>query len=222
MRALVSLTICMIALAVCGPAQGQTNEVSTQEARHCSPGDIAAALQAFEVALTTIATSPTEVKMTGLGATPDCNFRFYIPEKPAPDSRWAFCEDEPFLGGVATLGPYKLAGVSRQFAIEFLDAYQWSVVWGPADGVLASRSLIQTSYRDGVDPELGNIIYRHDAFVTQEEPGTYLSRNTQTFFGVPTVTFDVLVDVVSHEEHLDRVENGTWRQWNDDAWGGTP
>ena len=113
---------------------------------------------------------------------------------------------------------YKINGVSRKQAIAELDALDWSVLWGPAAGLQADRSLIRTGYKGFHDPDFGTGVYRQDAFITQEEPGTYLSKTTLSSSGSPIIIFDVLVDVVTHEEHLNRVENGTWRTFNDDAW----
>lgn len=193
-----------------------------QAARHCTIGDVTSALQAFEIAFTHVTPTPMDIKMAGIGSAPNCNFRLFLPEKPSPETRWAFCEDEPFLGGAVLFFGYQLFGFSREDAIAELDLLDWSVLWGPAAGVQTDRSLIRTGYKGFHDADLGTGVYRHDAFITQEEPGTYLSKTTLSFSGNPIIFFDVLVDVVTHEEHLHRVEDGTWRTWNDDAWGSAP
>lgn len=108
---------------------------------------------------------------------------------------------------------YTAAGFSRADAIELLDALESTIHFGPADNVQTEVSLIRTGYKNFKHPELGLTVYTQEAFITQEEPGTYISTWYATFMGAPYAYVETEVDVVSHEEHLLRVENGTWRTW---------
>jgi len=176
-------------------------------------GDVAAALQAFEIGTFYAGTFPTNIKLAGLGGIANCQFRFFAPVKLTNGERWAFCEDEVFLGGNVWNFDYAAFGISRQDAIDELDYLESTVFFGPAAGAQPEQSLIRTGYKDYIHPEFGRTVATQEAFITQESPGTYVSSWTAFFAGEPIANVVVEIDVVSHTEHLHRVENGTWRTW---------
>lgn len=188
-----------------------SKEQFSQAAKHCTIGDVTSDLQAFEIGLYYASGFPGPLKVAGLGGSLNCQYRFFLTEKPNGNP-WEFCEDELFLGGAVVLLPYVEAGLSRQEAVEELDRLGSILYFGPVSGAISEQSLVETNDKEVVLPDRGNTVYTQDAFITQQPPGTYLSSWTQTFDGAPQATIDVLVHVVTHAEHLARVEAGTWRQ----------
>lgn len=197
---------------------GQANdhlESVDPAARHCTLGEVSSALQAFLVGVHYPSDYFSNVKIAGLGGSPDCQYRLFLPEKPIfPESHWTFCEHDVFLGGVTYSIPYKTLGVSRETAIEDLQQVHSTVTFGSRDGLQEQRFLVRTQPRNFVHPSLGNSVYMQEAFITQEAPGTYSSTWTWFQWGAPFTPEVVYVEVVSHEEHLLRVQNGSWRIWS--------
>jgi len=200
----------VLSASVWAESEGETN----RNAKHCTVGDVTAVLEALQIAFFKAADWPADIKIAGLGGSANCQYRFFLPQKPTNGEPFAFCEDEVFLGGVAWSVPYQALGIERQFAIEEdLEHVQSTVLFGPVNGLQSERSLLRTAYKDINLQGIGNIVYTQEAFVTQQEPGLYLSSWTSFFMGTPLDSVDVILEVVSHEEHLRRVENGTWRTW---------
>ena len=212
MRFLFLLTVGLLAStanAQTAESPGQLNQAS----KHCTIGDVTSALQAFEVGVHYASNWPSNIKVAGLGGSVNCQYRFYLPEKPTNGERFVFCEEDVFLGGIMWFWSYKAIGATRKWAIDDLENVKSTVSFGPAAGAQPERSLMRTGYKDFVDPDFGNTVYFQEAFVTQEEPGTYVSTWTAYYMGAPFVNVVTSIDVVTHEEHLHRVENGTWRTW---------
>ena len=192
----------------------ESPEQLSQATKHCTIGDVTSALQAFEIALNNASDFPADIKIAGLGGSVNCQFRFFLPQKPTNGERFTFCEDDVFLGGVVWFVPYEALGVSRELAIEEeLEQLESTVFFGPIAGAQPEQSLMRIANKNYVDADFGNVVYTQEAFITQEEPGTYVSNWTAFFMGAPFFNVVVNVDVVTHEEHLNRVENGTWRSW---------
>jgi len=103
--------------------------------------------------------------------------------------------------------------VSRQYAVDELEKRESTVFFGPVGSALSEQSLLRTGYKDVVRPDVGRVVQAQEAFVTQQEPGTYVSDWTAYYTGTALRNVVVEIDVVSHEEHLHRVETGTWRTW---------
>jgi len=212
MRVLILLAASFLVV----PANAQYTESSgtdNQASKHCTIGDVTSVLQAFEVGIFYASNWPSNIKVGGLGGGVNCQYRFYLPQKPTNGERFAFCEDEVFLGGIMYFWDYKAFGVPRQFAVDDLEKIYSTVTFGLTAGPQPERSLMHTGYKDFVHPEFGNSVYTQEAFITQEKPGTYLSSWTIFYMGTPIDGAVVEVDVVSHEEHLQRVEVGNWRTW---------
>ena len=212
MRTLILLVASLLVV----PANAQTSESTgeiNQASKHCTIGDVSSALQAFEVGVFYASNWPSNIKIAGLGGVANCQFRFYLPEKPTNGERFAFCEDEVFLGGIMWFIHYDEFGVPRQWAVEELTNVESTVFFGPAAGVQTEQTLLRVPPRDFIHPEFGRTVAIQEAFITQMEPGTYVNDWTPFYMGAPFDNVVVEVDVVTHEEHLNRIENGTWRTW---------
>lgn len=182
--------------------------------RHCTLGDVQSTLQAFEVGIFYAGPFPGNIKTAGLGGGVNCQYRFFLPVKPTNGERFTFCEHDVFLGGVVVFYPYKLLGISREYALEDLLQVRSELFFGPADGIQVRQSLLQTGAKGFVHPTLGLTVGYQDAFITQRGPGTYISDWTQYYMDAPVGNVIVEIDVVSHEEHLDRVAAGNWHDWD--------
>ena len=210
---IITLLACIMmtpsAFADTPDSAGELNQAS----KHCTIGDVTSALQAFEIAFYYASTFPSDFKIAGLGGSINCQYRFFLPQKPTNGERFTFCEEDVFLGGIVVFYPYKLLGISRQFGAELLDQLESTVSFGPASGVQTARSILRTNNKGFIHPNYGNTVYMQEAFITQEQPGTYLSNWTLFELGAPIDSLAVYIDVVTHEDHLDRVRNDTWRKW---------
>jgi hypothetical protein len=58
---------------------------------------------------------------------------------------------------------------------------------------------------------LGNVVWFQSGFIVHREPGLYRSVLQSYIDGTLQFEETVLVEVVSHQEHVTRVLNGTWR-----------
>jgi len=185
--------------------------------RHCGHGEVMSILQALEPNFQHVATTPADIRIAGLGGSVNCEFRFFLPLKPSPEPLWAYCTDEVFLGGVAILDAYKLYGIKRRESVEYLGLYSSEVWFGPV-GDLVERPLIRTAVKDYRDSEVGNVAWFQEAYIAQEEPGIYVNQWVLSFLNIPIFGEETFIEIVTHEEHLQRVHDGTWRNWNEDAW----
>jgi len=183
-------------------------------ARHCTPGDVTSLLQAFTIGFNYASGFREEIKIAGLGGAIHCQYRVFAPRKPSNGEPWAFCEQDIFLGGIVYMVPYQQLGLSRQYAIEEeLEKLDSTVLIGPVDGEQTEQTLLRVANKDYVHPFLGNVVYTQLAFIAQRDPGIYRSTWTGYFMGSPMRSVEVEVEVVTHEEHLHRIDNGTWRTW---------
>ena len=192
------------------------NEQITED--HCGTGEVMSILNAVQPMFKHVVTAPDEIKIGGLGNSPNCQYRLFLSHKPSPEATWAFCTEEVFLGGVVLGDPYANLGITYRESVEFLEALSSEVYFGPLIGLLTERPLIRTNYKSIRDPQDGQIAWFQEAFISQEEPGLYLSRWSLSFFGSIVAVVNSEIEIVTHEEHLNRVDNGTWRTWYPDAW----
>ena len=149
---------------------------SIPDAKHCTFGDATATLQGFEVGLIYASNWLYNIKVAGLGGTANCQYRFFLPQKPTNGERFRFCGEDVFLGGVVWFFEFLAAGFSRNDAIELLGTFDSTVSFGPADGTQSERSLIRTGYKDFAHPDFGNAVYTQERFYYARETRNILEQ----------------------------------------------
>jgi hypothetical protein len=116
-------------------------------------------------------------------AVGNCQYRLFFDGETV-----TFSEEDVFLGGIVEFSDYKAQGITRKQGIQQI-ANTTDRVWlAPvlSDGTPGSpveQLLSVTGYKDAIHPIFGRIVYQHRAFITQLEPGEYLSIWEGTFEG---------------------------------------
>ncbi len=105
-----------------------------------------------------------------------------------------FCEDDFIVGGIVAYWDYKVDGISRAEAIGILETAV-DRVW--LDGV--EQTLRVTAYKDLNSVNLGVIVYQVRAFVTQLQPGDYVSTWVATYPDGPDDTATVYLHILPRE-----------------------
>jgi hypothetical protein len=226
------------ALAMVTPRPGELGArpplQATDTDSHCGLGEATAALQALEVGFTRWNPFEGELGENGLGAWSSCQYRLWTPVSPVTGEAWEFCEHDVFLAGsafaligadgVAFCGltnapcaedadcpiPGEWCIDSHPKATAGLDRITETAQFGPSVSALESQELTRTATKTVVGDGL-TIVWFQDGFILQRPPGTYVSRLQAFHDGVLFEDMIVPVEVVSHEVHLARVADGTWK-----------
>jgi hypothetical protein len=116
-------------------------------------------------------------------AVGNCQYRLFVDGETV-----TFSEDDFFLGGIVELSDWKAQGITRKEGIQQIADTTDRAWLAPvlSDGTLGSpveQTLLVTSYKDGFNPIFGRFVYQHRGFITQLEPGEYLSIWEGTFEG---------------------------------------
>lgn len=189
---------------------------SDAPAEHCGIGDVAAISQAAPQGYTQLAMGHP---LTGLPESIlRCQSRLY--DDNGPDVPHVWCEHDTFLLGILIFDSYKLLGLDRNTAATFLKQFAQTVVWTSPTGSI-ELEITRTAMKDKSGPVFGHLIYFHDYTILGQpdlQPGDYTWEWTgkHPFWIEPgnpegiVVNFFGEVEIVSHGEHLSRVDAGTW------------
>jgi hypothetical protein len=155
----------ILALAIF-PKNAQAKSKDSQ----CGTGEVQSALQALPIGFLIV-----DNDKAGLGA--GIRHCLYTPFEEG--TTFAFDSSDHILGGFANFIPLELLGVTRQEGIELLLDAEDRIFLGPVgtpDDQLVEQELTMSAFKDMIHPELGHIVYQTKGFITELEPGTYLSR----------------------------------------------
>ena len=103
--------------------------------------------------------------------------------------------------------------MKRRDLVEFFKGFVNTVMWTSNAGV-TELPVARTAYKDAIGFPLGKILWFHDYALMgggDLAPGDYVWDWTATDpFGGVIVALSGAVEIVSHEEHLARLADGTW------------
>lgn len=183
---------------------------------HCGIGDVTSISRAAPQGFTQLATGHP---LTGL---PEnllrCQARLYDDNGPGIPHVW--CEQDLFLLGILLFDSYKQLGLDRDTVATFLEQFVTQVSWS-SQAETTELEISRTATRDRAGPVFGHLVVFQDYVIMGQQPlsaGGYEWQWTLThpLFVEPgnpdgiaaTATGDV--EIVSHQEHVSRVEAGTW------------
>lgn len=135
----------------------------------CGKGEVQSAFQALPVGLWTVGES-----RAGLGgAATHCRLNIFD-----DGATYTFRSSDLIIGGVVNFIPLEFLGVTYREAVDILLTAEDRVYMGPAGtpvDQLVEQELKASAFKSAMHPDFGHIVYQHKAFITQLEPGDYIS-----------------------------------------------
>ena len=164
----------------------------------------------------------------------DCAYELWVSKNPATGDPWMFCEEDYFLGRTfeafhPQTDPFCSASGekcakdavcpldgescldSNKKTLAFVRRLTYSAQFGPADKPLKAQAMTRTPTKHVHDPARGDVIWFQSGFIVHRKPHLYRSVVQDSVDGILQSEGTAWVEVVSHEEHLRRAANGTWK-----------
>jgi len=194
----------------------ETVTFASTAAEHCGVGDVTPIKYVAPQGYSQIAVGHLTPGLPD--ALQRCQARLY--DDNGPETPHVWCEQDLFLLGILIFDSYKYLGLDRETVAASMEQFSHQVFWSSLTET-TEIGLTRTATRDLVHPFLGHLVVYHDYAIMGEQPfspGFYIWEWIQRHPiavepGNPegiTVIFSGEVEIVSHEDHVSRVEAGTW------------
>lgn len=180
----IPLILIMIVTFVAATGTARADEHRPQ----CGRGEVQSVMQALPIGLLNVDNS-----RAGLGAgAAHCYYQMAI-----DGSSVSFHASDLFFAGFANFIPYEYLEISQHEAIELLLSSEDRVVLGPAGTPLedmVEQELKRTAVKRTKIPPYGRVVYQNIGFITQLEPGEYISYwESEWIFGPEEATVHITI-----------------------------